>query len=228
MTQASPHGILLVTGLQREARIIGDDNAQIIVGGGQSERLAHDLERAATEGARAFLSMGIAGGLRPGLPSGTVIIASAVIDKGRHISTAPAWAERLNRAIPDSISGDIAGVDHMAAEVAGKAVLHQMTETVAVDMESHIVARVADRYGIPFAALRVIADPAERALPLAAQAGFSSDGTVNVGAVIRSLLASPGQAIALIRTAGDARAAFHALSRCRRLIGSGFCFPDFG
>jgi len=39
--------------------------------------------------------------------------------------------------------------------------------SAAVDMESHIAAAYAAEVGLPFAALRVISDPASRAPPLA-------------------------------------------------------------
>jgi hopanoid-associated phosphorylase len=222
-----PHRVLLVTGLKREARILGGDGAQVIVGGGCSTRLAQDLEQAAAKGVAAFLSMGIAGGLLPGLSPGAIIIASAVVASKARIRTATTWSENLRRAIPESIMGDIAGVDRITAEISDKAALHQVSGATAVDMESHVVAQVADRYGIPFAAIRIISDPAEQALPRAAQVGLAPNGGVNLTAVIGALMAAPGQIPALVQTALDAQKAFRTLSRCRRLIGSGFCLPDF-
>lgn len=222
-----PRRVLLVTGLRREASIIGD-GAQVIVGGGSSDRLAQDLDQAAAAGAGAFLSMGIAGGLQPGIGAGIVIVASAVVANGTRITTTPAWTERLNHAIPGSILGEIAGADRITATIGEKAALRQATGAVAVDMESHVVALAAQRHGIPVAAIRIIADPAERPLPPAAQAGFASDGGIDVGGVVRALAAAPGQLPALVRTALDARQAFRALARCRRLVGAGLCFPDLG
>lgn len=224
----APPRILLVTGLQREARTIGGEGIQVILGGGCGGRLAQDLEQAVAQGSGAFLSMGLAGGLRPGLPPGAVVVASSVVSHNERFPTTKIWADNLKRIIPDSVPGDIAGADRVVAETSAKTALRQLTGAAAVDMESHIVARIAHGHGIPFAAIRVIADPAERSLPLAAQAGFSPDGTIDVGGVIRALVAAPGQVFALIKTARDAQKAFRALSRCRRLIGFGFGFPDFG
>lgn len=223
-----PHGVLLVTGLKREARILGGNGAQVVVGGGCSTRLAQDLEQAVAKGVGAFLSMGIAGGLLPGLSPGAIIIASAVVADKARIRTATTWSENLSRAIPESVMGDIAGVDHVTVEISDKATLRQATGAAAVDMESHVVAQIADRYGIPFAAIRIIADPAERALPRAAQVGLAPSGGVNITAVIGALLAAPGQIPALVQTALDAQKAVRTLARCRRLIGPGFCLPDLG
>ena len=44
-----------------------------------------------------------------------------------------------------------------------KAALRATTGADAVDMESHIAARYAEQHSLPFAALRVISDPAHRA-----------------------------------------------------------------
>lgn len=218
--------ILLVTGLEREARIIGGDGAEVIVGGGCGIRLAQDVERVVAGSARVILSMGIAGGLRPGLASGAVVIASAVVADDARIPTTAEWCDNLRRAIPGAVTADIVGVDRVIAESSAKRQLRDTTGAAAVDMESHIVARIAARGGIPFAALRVVADPVERSLPPAAQAALTPDGRVNFPAVMRSVLTAPGQIPALVRTALDAERAFGALSRCRRLIGSGFCLPD--
>ena len=42
------------------------------------------------------------------------------------------------------------------------------TGAFAADMESHVVARIANERQLPFAVLRVIADPANQRLPPAA------------------------------------------------------------
>jgi len=56
---------------------------------------------------------------------------------------------------------------HVRAEFyrAAKRALYLKTGALAVDMESHIVAGVAAAHGLPVAAIRVITDPALRAVP---------------------------------------------------------------
>jgi hypothetical protein len=92
-------------------------------------------------------------------------------------------------------------------------------------MESHIAAKIAARYGVPFAACRVIIDPAERTLPPAALVGMRADGRPDVLAVIRSLCQQPRQVFALLRVVADARAARSALFRGRRRLGENLSFP---
>ena len=79
---------------------------------------------------------------------------------------------------------------------------------LAVDMESHVAARVARRHRLPFAAARVVSDPAHRTLPPAARVAMKPDGRVDLPAVMRSLLAHPAQLPALIRTGRDAERGF--------------------
>jgi len=93
-------------------------------------------------------------------------------------------------------------------------------------MESHLVARIAAELVLPFAILRVIADPAERELPPAALAGMRADGRLNVGAVLASLARNPGQLPALIRLAAEAGRAGAALLRCSDRLGPRLGFRD--
>ena len=120
------------------------------------------------------------------------------------------------------------GANAMVAEATQKAALHRTTGAVAVDMESHVVARVAQRHRLPFAVARVVSDAAHHSLPPAAHVGMKSDGTMNLPAVLRALLANPGQLPALIRTGLEAERGFRALLRGYRRLGPGLAGPDLG
>jgi len=211
--------ILAVTGLRREARLLAGPGIEIIVGGGDHRRLEAMIEERVTD-VTGIVSMGIAGGLAPGLRSGQWVVATAVLDLGDALPTHAAWTQRLTAQLPNAVEGVFLGADAMIAETAEKAQLHRATEAIAVDMESHVAARVAARHRLPFAAARVICDPAHRSLPPAARVGMRADGRVDVMAVLRSLVSMPGQVPDLIRTAVDADRAFKALLRGHRLLAS--------
>ena len=68
------------------------------------------------------------------------------------------------------------------------------------------------------AAMRVITDPAERALPASAVAAMRPNGTTNIGAMMRALLMRPREIPALFQTAFDALAARATLVRGRHLL----------
>ena len=85
---------------------------------------------------------------------------------------------------------------------------------------------VGARYGLPVAAMRVITDPAERALPASAVVAMRPNGTTNIGAMIRAILIKPSEIPALFQTAVDALAARATLVRGRRLLGPGRLFVN--
>jgi hypothetical protein len=141
------------------------------------------------------------------------------------IETDPAWTNRLLAALPGARLGPVAGSDVMVVDAASKASLHASTGALAVDMESHIAARVAQRHSLPFAVARTISDAADRALPRAAQAGMRPDGSMDVGAVIVQLGRRPWELPALIRTGIEAETAFAALLRGRQALGGALMGP---
>ena len=125
--------------------------------------------------------------------------------------------EGLRAALPHAYYGPIIGQDHIAVTTAEKASL-AATGALAVDMESHIAARVAARHGLPFIAIRTISDTAHETLPPAALVGMNPDGSMALGKVLASLARRPGQLPALIRTGRSAEAAFRALSQVAAAI----------
>ena len=136
------------------------------------------------------------------------------------------WQPIADSGAGPSLFADIAGVDSPLADAAGKAELFDTSGSVAVDMESAIVARAAERHGLPFAILRVIADPAHRPLPSSALVAMRSDGEVDIAAVLGALLRNPQELPALLRLALDSRAAFSVLVRARALLGPDFASAD--
>jgi adenosylhomocysteine nucleosidase len=231
--------LLVACGLQREAAIIARAGVVVVAGGGDAARLERELE-AAIGGATAVLSCGVAGALDPGLRAGDVVIGdlnpSSFPGAGRGPVVMSMVSERsvplqppsllgpglrrgsalvgwLAKNLPESHRGTVVGADSIIASAAEKAGLYAQTGAIAVDMESHIAARVAGRHNLPFAILRTISDSADHALPPAALVGMNPDGSVALGAVLKSLARNPGQLPALLRTGRDAGAAFRSLGR---------------
>ncbi|WP_245257500.1 phosphorylase [Methylocapsa acidiphila] len=203
---------------------------QIIVmsGGGDGAGLARALDQAAANKASAIISFGVAGGLAPGLASGAALVARSIVaEDGQRYYGDPKWSRRLSTALGGAPIVDMAGVDAPVVDHATKHALHLRTGAFAVDMESHIAARVAAAHGLPFAAFRVVADPAERRLPHAALVGMQADGSLALGAVARSLLRDPRQVPQLLQAALDARAAFTALLRGRKMLVGALGFTEF-
>ena len=217
--------IVAVTGLVREARIAEAAGVTAISGGGKGS-LRGRLEQALDAGARGIISIGIAGGLAPSLKSGDCVIGSEVVSDGLHYAADPAWTARLAAKLPDAVVAPIAGADAVILDRNRKADLFRESGAYAVDMESHIVARVAQARGIPFAVLRTIADSADKTLPPLVTSALNEDGSVNVSAVLAGLVSRPQDIAALMRTARQSEKAFAALLRCRDALGSLLLGPD--
>ncbi|HEY5410715.1 MAG TPA: hypothetical protein VIJ94_08300 [Caulobacteraceae bacterium] len=212
--------ILAVTGLNREARLLSGLGSRTIASGGDCGRLEARLDQACV-GASGIISIGLGGALAEDLRPGDWVVASKVGD----VETDPGWTKRLLAALPGARLGPIAGSDFMVCDAASKTALHAATGALAVDMESHIAARAAQRHGLPFVAARTISDAADRGLPRAAQAGMRPDGGMDIGAVLIALAKRPWELPALIRTGVEAEAAFAALLRGRQLLGPALGCP---
>ena len=220
--------IVAVTGLSREARLIAGPNILPVVGGGHAPLLERRLKDALAKGGRRVLSIGICGALSPQLRVGDAILASEVIAGQECFATHGSWTRELSARLPDAVVAPLAGTDAMSTDRGSKARLRAATRASAVDMESHIAARVARVHGVPFAALRVVSDAAHRTLPPAAHVALHPSGRIDMAAVLRSLLRAPLQIPALIRTAWEAEIAFATLLRCRSVLDGGFAGADLG
>jgi adenosylhomocysteine nucleosidase len=222
--------VLVVTGTAREARIAASPAIITIQAGADPGRLRAVLEASVQERCRAVVSFGIAGGLDPLLKPCDVVVAEGIVSDGARWPAQPVLAQRLASTLERGgmkvILADVAGVDAPLFDPAAKKCLRTETGAAAVDMESHIAAAHAAERRLPFAAIRVICDPARRALPPWTAAALLPSGEVNVAAVLRALLRQPGHLPATVRLAIDAAAAFRALDRCRVLLGVGLGFPD--
>jgi len=225
-----------VTGLAFEARIVAGPGVTVVCGGGQLE-LRRSLDAAIRKGCSGVLSFGIAGGVSPHLRPGACVVARTIISGQTRYPSDSAWAKSLigmlrRRSSPRSIRlqrvslGDIVGADAPVATVEAKRRLYQDTGAVAVDMESHVAARIAVEHGVPFAAIRVITDPFDRTLPPAALVATGADGSVNFQAILRSLAEHPGQVPMLLRLALDSWAARRALAPSRRFLGPNLGLPE--
>ncbi len=215
------HFVTVVVGLSFEARIAAGPGVRILRRG-RNGALAEGLDRGAVGHCLGVISFGIAAGVASHLRPGAVVVASAVADSTTRHATDPVWSKMLLEAIPDASHALVAGVDAPVATASDKRLIHRETGAASVDMESHLAARLAADHGLPFAVLRVVADPAHRDLPDAALAGMRPDGTTDVPGVLRALAGSPSQVSPLMRVAIDVALARSALVRSRQLLGRRF------
>jgi adenosylhomocysteine nucleosidase len=217
------HPVLAVTCLAFEGRIAAGRGVRIFCAS-ERERLAARIE-AAAGGCCGIVSFGVAGGLDPLLMAGDLVVASAVVTDQDRYRTDEAWARALLAAVPGAVHADISGIDAPLVEPADKRSLRRAHRTAAVDTESHIAAAIAARRGVPFAAVRVVLDPAHRSLPPAALLPLRRDGSADVGAVLASVRRQPAQLPNLMRIVADVSLAWSTLTRGRRRLGHALAFP---
>ena len=206
----------VVVGLAAEGRIARRLGWPVAVGGGTTAGAAFAARSLAEQGVRALVSFGLAGGLDPSLRPGAIIVPRAFLVGGRRLEADAALGARLG----GFTDGDLVCGPAIVATAGEKARLFRDTGGVAVDLESGAVVRVASDWGLPFAALRAICDPAERTLPPAALHALSGGGAIALRRVAASVARRPGQLPILLALVRDAAAGRRALVRRVRATSS--------
>jgi hopanoid-associated phosphorylase len=219
--------ILVVTGLAMEARIAAGPGVDVVCSGCDPARLRVLLDKVAPSRYSGVISFGVSGALDPALRPGDILVATEIR------SDAGAWTlgSPFSRAVVGRLGGGagsgnghapiqaaFAGVNAPVIAAVSKAQLRHATGAAAVDMESHVVASFGAAVGLPVCAIRVISDPAHRCLPALATRALKANGRVDLAAIAASLAGNPRQIPLLIQAGRDARIAFAALRRVRRLL----------
>ncbi|MGQ4274850.1 phosphorylase [Terrihabitans sp. B22-R8] len=208
--------VLVITGIAREARIAAGASVETVCSGGVPSRLREILAERGSPNCRAVVSFGVAGGLDPSLKPGDVVLGTKIVTGSSE------WScdAELLAALQNALSGDprlkivhapLVGADFAFADVATKQAAFRESGAAAVDMESHIAAEYARQNKLPFAAIRVVCDPASRALPPLVTSALKPDGGISLPAVFKSLARRPEQILDLFHLSRDAAAAFRAL-----------------
>ncbi len=218
-----PRPVLIVTGLVQEARIAAGPGMIVICSSSDPRQLRALLATLDSTTFRGVISFGVAGGLDPSLKSGDVVVATEVLAGDTRFLAGLALNEELiaraalrRRRV---VRGGLAGVEQVIAAAACKAALHSETGAAAVDMESHIAAAYAAEAGLPFAALRVISDPASRALPAHRQERHQAERRHRPRArCCAGLRAIPTSLRALVSTGIDFNRALRSLRGCRGFL----------
>jgi adenosylhomocysteine nucleosidase len=164
-----PRPVLIVTGLVQEARIAAGPGMTVICSSSDPQQLRALLTVFDPATIRGVISFGVAGGLDPTLKSGDVVVATEVLAGAGRWLAGFSFSEDLIAGVGLGrrrvVRGLLAGAEELVSARHVKAALHSETGAAAVDMESHIAADYAAKARLPFAAVRVISDPASRALP---------------------------------------------------------------
>jgi hopanoid-associated phosphorylase len=231
-----PRPILIVTGLVQEARIAAGPGLTVICSSSDPQQLRAIMADFDSSSIRGVISFGVAGGLDPSLKSGDIVIATEVVAGERRWSSEVALSDELLRSAglgrQRVVRGGLVGVEKVIAARASKAALRSETGAAAVDMESHIAADYAAAARLPFAALRVISDPASRSLPQIVSTAIKPNGDIDLRKVLRGVARHPTSIRSLVSTGIDFNRALRSLRGCRGFVldavlgGSGLIAAD--
>jgi hypothetical protein len=211
--------VLCACGLAVEAKIARAAGFSVVIGAGDRDRTAHLLSAAATR-MDCLVSFGIAGGLAPQLKAGTVIVSGEVVTERGRWEVASSYRPQVARFAHSigAIEGSVFGAESILATKAEKKRAWAMTRSLAVDLESEIVARTATALGLPFVVLRAIADTAHRDLPPASLVPLGADGQPYISKIFASVLRRPSQLPEIIGLARETRMALSALTGSARAL----------
>lgn len=173
-----------------------------------------------------IVGFGLAGGVRPGLHVGDVVVATRILlAKGRLFSEQPGLSadlattagERLARELGGQGFGIHAGSCITSGAIVSKretaATLPAELSNPVLEMETAAVARVAAREGVPLLALRAVSDDAGEELGFAITDFTDKELRIRVHRVLWSVLRRPWLIPQLVRLAGNSRRAADNLAR---------------
>ncbi|MBI3333372.1 MAG: hypothetical protein HYZ93_04700 [Candidatus Omnitrophica bacterium] len=168
---ATSSKILLVAAVRQElapflATLNGDGRVEVLLTGiGRRRAFEAVTRRLGKERCAAVVSAGFAGGTRPGLRVGDLVVPEEVIDASSGRRWKPAAGPPRDGFAPSGLAmtcgGFLVTADRVFSTPRGKGELGARYGAVAVDMETAAVAEAATAAGLPWASIRVILDPLE-------------------------------------------------------------------
>ena len=230
----------IVTAMRVEARCFTSlnlpFNARVSLGEGAAIWLSGMGEKAAREaaeglqasGATTLVSFGLAGALDSSLRPGDLVLPES-IHAGYILPVDLDWRNRLRQRLPAHLSvasGILAASPGVLTSAGAKRELAEATGACAVDMESGAVAEVAARAGVPFLAVRVIADPLEFSPPPSLLHAVRPDGSADPARLLALLLRRSVTLGTLLRLAAQLRAARSTLLTVVRHAGTELGAPS--
>ncbi len=216
--------ILVATGFNREVQTIASPQIRAVPGGGAAHLLEEKLEALAPSSA-GIASYGLTGALAEGLKIGDWIV-------GTHLCGAiearcdEGWGAALAAKLPGARRGGFFADGRMIDTVAEKLDLGRCHGALAVDMESHVAAKVAARHGLPFAIVRIVSDEAGHLLPHAITVSMRPDGALDTKAMLKSLAGNPGQIGDVALTMANFARGFRGLRAGAKRLGARMAFPS--
>jgi len=175
-----------------------------------------------------LISSGVAGGIRPGVNLGDLVIAEnvsytrqsdferGVLQLESSFSCKEGFVELAKKVSKDSdvVShcGDLLTVDKVISQARTKKKIGENATFVAVDMESAAIAEVADKRGVEFAAVRSVSDTIEDNIDIDYADIMTDDGNVKYSNLAMNIMKNPRRLAILKRLHKQTKVAAKRLS----------------
>ena len=214
--------VLIVAGMSVEALAASQTGVISVISNGSASQLRTLLQQYDSTKVRGVISFGIAGGLDPSLNPGDIVLATKVVSGSQSWSTSSQLTSVIHgMLVKGSVTfhqGIVAGSDTDLTSVSDKASLYASSGAELVDNESQVAAAFAAAQGLPFAAIRTVADPSNLTLPSSVVSGLSSSSGIDLIAFFTSLATNSSQIPSLMTLAGDTGAALNSLTTCHSAV----------
>lgn len=210
----------ILTGIEAEAkaaRIIPDSD--VVCAGARPQKarwLARDLIQ---RGAKRLISFGIAGGLEPGLPVGSMVIGAQVSSADGTLPCDRSWMADLVQKFPEAHCGPVWGSEKIVGSARDKRALYEKSRCLIVDMESQCAAQIAAEAGVPLAVLRVVCDSVDMDVPPVVMAVIDENGGIHIGRALWHIARHPGQIPDLFGMARGTSRAMGVLKSAAKAMG---------
>ncbi|CCO22186.1 purine or other phosphorylase family 1 [Maridesulfovibrio hydrothermalis] len=191
-----------------------------IISGIGIERAGRAAKILCAEKPDLLMSIGVSGGLAPGLSAGNLVAATTIHSD---ISDFKPWHENDEDALMRSEIIPLCGKDIQCGRLIttekpvltpqDKVLMHDRTGAIAVDMESIAVAQTAATEKIPFACVRAVSDGPEKSIPAESLAGIDKNGKTHLKPVLQAILKRPSLILELIPMGMDYSKALKGLKK---------------
>ncbi len=173
------------------------------------------------QGATRLISWGCAAALSDTLQSGDLVLADSLIDATGYVDAnfgvSPEWHSFSKARLSTHLkvhTGSLIESHGIVEAISKKKRIHQQTGAVALDMESVAIAKVAGQNGLPFLAIRAIADPVNMNLPKAISYSLNKDGDIALTRLLLFVALHPNELAGLIKLGLH----FNAAKKTLRLV----------
>jgi adenosylhomocysteine nucleosidase len=176
-----------------------------------------------------IMSMGLCGGLAPGLSVNAVVVASSVRDEGDETDTPdPNVITNMLRSMTPLHVGPYfsSGLMDQSDTEKQRSALFKRYGAMAMDDETRYAVALARQRNISFGVMRAVSDDWRDTLPLAATgAVLNKDGSANIGYLLASLAKQPSQIPQLLTIARDFITSLEALEAAATACRSALTVP---